>query len=192
MTPAEIIATLREQAAQRNATWPGVLLKNLMPLCDEFERLQARDDALMTKHGAFKGTGNPELDALMQAPSPAFGQVRDSLPENYWARYDLSAVRLGWELAQRALDKPKTAPGATTPTRDAAMAALMQAVTDVGTHQIVAAVALCEGHATRPDLVAVKLLSNTTDYDLIVRLLAGASRTLATANRGRPNNARAH
>lgn len=47
------------------------------------------------------------LDALMkrlETPSPAFEAFRDSMPPNYWARYDLTAVRLGWEAAQTVLD----------------------------------------------------------------------------------------
>jgi hypothetical protein len=41
MTPAEIIAELRRQAGLRNATWPCILLFELMPLCDEVERLES-------------------------------------------------------------------------------------------------------------------------------------------------------
>jgi hypothetical protein len=41
MTPTEIIAELRRQAGLRNATWPCILLCELMPLCDEFERLES-------------------------------------------------------------------------------------------------------------------------------------------------------
>ncbi len=47
------------------------------------------------------------LDALMkrlETPSPAFEAFRDSMPPNYWARYDLSAVRLGWEAASKPCD----------------------------------------------------------------------------------------
>jgi hypothetical protein len=39
-TPKELIAALRRQAAMRNATWPCVLLKDILVLCDENERLQ--------------------------------------------------------------------------------------------------------------------------------------------------------
>lgn len=48
-TVAELIAEIRRQAAMRNATWPCVLLRDLLPLCDAFERLRdaaARVDAL--------------------------------------------------------------------------------------------------------------------------------------------------
>ena len=42
---ASVIAELRRQAAARNATWPCVLLSDLMPLCDEYERLRELDNA---------------------------------------------------------------------------------------------------------------------------------------------------
>ncbi len=45
-TTLELIAELRRQAAKKNATWPCVLLKDLLPLCDEYERL--RDAAQRT------------------------------------------------------------------------------------------------------------------------------------------------
>jgi hypothetical protein len=41
MTPAEIIAELRRQAGLRNATWPCMLLMDMIPLFDEFERMAA-------------------------------------------------------------------------------------------------------------------------------------------------------
>jgi hypothetical protein len=41
MTPTEAIAELRRQAGLRNATCPCILLSELMPLCDEFERLES-------------------------------------------------------------------------------------------------------------------------------------------------------
>ena len=42
----DLIAELRRQAALRNATWPCVLLSDLMPLCD-------RMDVLEREHAAF-------------------------------------------------------------------------------------------------------------------------------------------
>lgn len=50
----------------------------------------------------FKPTGNPELDAVLLKPDPAFDALVASLPANYWARYDLSAVRLGWHFGRTA------------------------------------------------------------------------------------------
>ena len=41
--------------------------------------------------------------ALPFPPSPEFELWVASLPKNYWARYDLSACRLGWEAARAAL-----------------------------------------------------------------------------------------
>lgn len=49
-----------------------------------------------TQSAPFKPTGNPELDAVLLKPDPTFDAFVASLPANYWARYDLSAVRLGW------------------------------------------------------------------------------------------------
>lgn len=53
LTPAEIIAELRRQAALRNATWPCILLSEMMPLCDQFERIEAENKSMrMALYGA--------------------------------------------------------------------------------------------------------------------------------------------
>jgi len=39
-TTPELIAEIRRQAAMRNATWPCVMLKDLLPLCDEIEQMR--------------------------------------------------------------------------------------------------------------------------------------------------------
>lgn len=62
----------------------------------EVARLTERDQRLMTKLGNFKGTGNPQIDACLLQPDPHFEAFRQSLPDNYWARYDPSAVRIGF------------------------------------------------------------------------------------------------
>lgn len=41
--PDDLVAELRRQAAMRNATWPCILLSELMPLCDEYDRLKAAE-----------------------------------------------------------------------------------------------------------------------------------------------------
>ena len=44
-----------------------------------------------------------ELQQLMQklgTPDPDWQAFIDSLPDKYWAKYDLSALRLGWEAAK--------------------------------------------------------------------------------------------
>lgn len=69
---------------------------------DEIERLRVRDKALMTKQGTFKGTGDPTLDACLLQPDPAFTAFVESMPATYWARYDISAVRLGWHFRGEA------------------------------------------------------------------------------------------
>lgn len=40
-TPAQIVAELRRQHAQRNATWPCLRLAELMPLCAAYEAADA-------------------------------------------------------------------------------------------------------------------------------------------------------
>lgn len=50
-----------------------------------------------------KPTGKSELDPRLLVPSPAFMAEVEALPPDWWARYDLSAVRLGWELHRAAL-----------------------------------------------------------------------------------------
>lgn len=40
MSTSAMIAELRRQREMRNATWPCVLLKDLMPMCDEVEQLR--------------------------------------------------------------------------------------------------------------------------------------------------------
>lgn len=42
LSPDAIVAEIRRQAAQKDATWPSILLRDLLPLCDEYERLKAR------------------------------------------------------------------------------------------------------------------------------------------------------
>lgn len=48
--------------------------------------------------------GDPKLDALLKEPSPEFDALVRSLPETYWARYDLGAMRLGWEFGRMHKD----------------------------------------------------------------------------------------
>jgi hypothetical protein len=40
-----LVAEIRRQAAQRNATWPCILLSDLVLLVDEFERLKIHNQA---------------------------------------------------------------------------------------------------------------------------------------------------
>lgn len=46
-----------------------------------------------------KRSGDPMLDSVLGTPNADFRAWVDSLPPSYWARYDLSAARVGWEAA---------------------------------------------------------------------------------------------
>lgn len=49
-----------------------------------------------------------------RAVDAQFDAWRDSLPATYWARYDLSACRLGWDAAIAAQASPAAVPNADT------------------------------------------------------------------------------
>lgn len=53
-----------------------------------------------TKLDQPKGTGAKMLDDVLSVPNPEFRAWVASLPATYWARYDLSAARIGWEAAR--------------------------------------------------------------------------------------------
>lgn len=40
-----------------------------------------------------------ELNDLLLQPDPSWEAWKRTIPETYWARYDLSAVKLGWSAA---------------------------------------------------------------------------------------------
>jgi hypothetical protein len=46
-------------------------------------------------------SGKPMLDLVLSVRNPEFDAWVASLPPTYWARYDLSAVRIGWEAATK-------------------------------------------------------------------------------------------
>lgn len=92
---------LVEADEPREATWlTDELANHLRTLQAEVDRLRERDERLMSKLGAFKGSGDPELDAALQSEDPEFQAFVESMPDNYWARYDLSAVRVGWHFGR--------------------------------------------------------------------------------------------
>ena len=62
----------------------------------ELCRLRAR----FTNLDAPKYTSDPMLDSVLATRNPEFDAWVASLPDTYWARYDLSAVRIGWEARQ--------------------------------------------------------------------------------------------
>lgn len=49
-------------------------------------------------------SGVPMMDSVLAEPSPAFREWVSSLPATYWARYDLSAARIGWEAGRKSLN----------------------------------------------------------------------------------------
>lgn len=63
----------------------------------EIERLRS----CFTKLDKPKYKGDPMLDSVLAKPNPQFRAWVDSLPPEYWTRYDLSAARIGWEAARK-------------------------------------------------------------------------------------------
>ncbi len=51
-------------------------------------------------------SADPMLDSVMMVRNPDFEAWVASLPDTYWARYDLSAARIGWEAARRFYGGP--------------------------------------------------------------------------------------
>lgn len=68
--------------------------------------LQSWIASKFTKLDKPKYKGDPMLDAVLATESPEFRAWVNSLPAEYWARYDLSAARIGWESRGRQLDEP--------------------------------------------------------------------------------------
>ena len=60
---------------------------------EELERLKAKFNKLDQP----KYSGAPMLDHVLGTPNPKFKAWVATLPPDYWARYDLSAARIGWE-----------------------------------------------------------------------------------------------
>ena len=52
-----------------------------------------------TKLDEPKYSGDMMMDSVLATQNPEFRAWVDSLPPTYWARYDLSAARIGWEAA---------------------------------------------------------------------------------------------
>lgn len=76
--------------------------------------LQARVDALEAENAELRASftkldqprykGDPMLDAVLSEPDPEFRAAVEALPARYWARYDLSAARMGWAMARGEVD----------------------------------------------------------------------------------------
>lgn len=75
------------------------LIKRLIVKSAELERERDALAGKFTKLDKPKYSGEPMLDAVLGTPNPDFRAWVDSLPPTYWARYDLSAARIGWEAA---------------------------------------------------------------------------------------------
>jgi len=74
----------------------------IQDLKDELARLRGR----FTNLDLPRYSGDPMLDDVLATRSPSFDENVAMLPATYWARYDLSAVRVGWEMAHRSAEKP--------------------------------------------------------------------------------------
>jgi hypothetical protein len=68
------------------------------------EAKKQRDElaARFTRLDEPRYSGKPMLDLVLSVRNPEFDAWVASLPPTYWARYDLSAVRIGWEAAKTA------------------------------------------------------------------------------------------
>jgi hypothetical protein len=71
--------------------------KLLIESLAEIEALTKR----FTKLDKPKYSGDPMLDSVLGETNEDFRAWVESLPPTYWARYDLSAARIGWEAASK-------------------------------------------------------------------------------------------
>ena len=87
MTTTELTKWLRENSsgAYRPAAEAADLIDDLV---NRFTKLDKP-----------KYSGDSMLDAVLGTPNADFRTWVDSLPPSYWARYDLSAARIGWDAA---------------------------------------------------------------------------------------------
>lgn len=71
------------------------------------EAIKERDTLAerFTKLGKPKHSGDPMLDEILGTQSPEFDAWVKSLPPTYWARYDLSAARIGWEAGKKSSER---------------------------------------------------------------------------------------
>lgn len=68
----------------------------------ELDEVREQRDELVgkfTKLDKPKYSGEPMLDNVLANDNPEFRNWVESLCPTYWARYDLSAARIGWEAA---------------------------------------------------------------------------------------------
>ena len=72
----------------------------MLEMCKKLERQRNELAAKFTRLDKPRHSGDPMLDAVLATDNPAFNAWVASLPTTYWARYDLSAIRIGWEAAK--------------------------------------------------------------------------------------------
>jgi hypothetical protein len=72
---------------------------------EEMERQRDNLAKKFTRLDKPKYSGDPMLDAVLADTNPDFRAWVDSLPPTYWARYDLSAARIGWEAARKFISE---------------------------------------------------------------------------------------
>jgi hypothetical protein len=85
-------------------------LKTLAAGCRELTAARAEIEELksrFTKLDEPKYSGSPMLDAVLKERNPEFDEWVASLPATYWARYDLSAARIGWEFGRREVTEQR-------------------------------------------------------------------------------------
>ena len=84
---------------------------NCLPKWEDFaSNLERQCNALaarFTRLDAPKYSGAPMLDSVLEIPCPEFRAWVETLPATYWARYDLSAARIGWEAGRKSAQSDK-------------------------------------------------------------------------------------
>jgi hypothetical protein len=86
------------QSVTVSADFARQLERELADMTKQRDELAAR----FTRLDEPRYSGKPMLDLVLSVRNPEFDAWVASLPPTYWARYDLSAVRIGWEAAKTA------------------------------------------------------------------------------------------
>lgn len=77
-------------------------------------------------------------EPIFTEPDPEFDAWRDSLPDKHWAKYDLSACRLGWDAAKARAESALRQANARIAEMEGALRSVedhLAATTDLGWHQ---------------------------------------------------------
>jgi len=91
------------------------LRHDIHALCETSRRLERERNALLERFTNLdepKYSGEPMLDSVLATENEDFRAWVASLPPTYWARYDLSAARIGWEAACKFLENVEVTNGA--------------------------------------------------------------------------------